>query len=208
MKPFSEEHKNKIRLALIGKKRPPEVKTKISNSLKGKSASFETRLKQSIAGKGRVFSEEHKRKLSEALRGHIGHNKGRKFTEEHKAKIGLAHMREKGSNWKGGIKVLHLQEWRKIHHQKRRAFKKASEGTISVKEWIILKEQYNYTCPACNRKEPNIELTMDHVIPLSRGGKHYIQNIQPLCRKCNGIKHAKTILFSRKILNQAQLIFG
>lgn len=204
---FTEEHKRKISLALKGKKRPPEVVEKYASKLRGRTASPETRLKQSKAGKGRKFTEEHKHKLSEAQRGRQSPMKGKTFTKEHKERIGLAQKGEKGNNWKGGIKVLHLQEWRKIQHQKRRALKKLSKGTISVKEWIALKEAYNYTCPSCRKKEPEIELTMDHIIPISRDGKHCIANIQPLCRECNGKKHAKTILFSRKIINQTQLIF-
>lgn len=38
-------------------------------------------------------------------------------------------------------------------------------------------------------------LTPDHVVPLSRGGTNYIDNIQPLCGPCNSQKHAKTIDF-------------
>ena len=35
--------------------------------------------------------------------------------------------------------------------------------------------------------------TMDHIVPLSRDGKHEIGNILFACRSCNSSKHAKTI---------------
>ena len=74
-----------------------------------------------------------------------------------------------------------------------RARKKGNGGKITAKEWLWLKEFYDFTCLACERKEPEIELTLDHVIPLKLGGKNSIDNAQPLCRSCNCIKHAKHI---------------
>ena len=34
----------------------------------------------------------------------------------------------------------------------------------------------------------------DHVIPLSRGGRHSIGNLLPACQDCNQQKHAKTVM--------------
>jgi hypothetical protein len=52
---------------------------------------------------------------------------------------------------------------------------------------------YNHTCLCCGRQEPEIALTIDHVVPLSKGGAHDISNIQPLCGSCNTSKYNKTI---------------
>jgi 5-methylcytosine-specific restriction endonuclease McrA len=32
------------------------------------------------------------------------------------------------------------------------------------------------------------EATLDHVVPLGRGGRHVLSNVQLLCRKCNSEK--------------------
>ena len=62
----SEETKEKIRQANLGKQRPQWIYDKIAASNRGKKASAETRAKQSAARKGRKCTEEHKRKVSEA----------------------------------------------------------------------------------------------------------------------------------------------
>ena len=40
-------------------------------------------------------------------------------------------------------------------------------------------------CHFCGRKFPPRELTMEHIVPLMRGGLSVRQNIVPACRKCN-----------------------
>ena len=41
------------------------------------------------------------------------------------------------------------------------------------------------TCWYCGRKVGFKNLTMDHVIPLSRGGRSTRDNLVPCCRPCN-----------------------
>jgi len=72
---------------------------------------------------------------------------------------------------------------------------KNAEGSHTFGEWELLKKQYGYRCPACGKKEPEIKLTEDHIIPLSKGGSDYIENIQPLCRSCNSKKHTKIVKY-------------
>jgi len=41
------------------------------------------------------------------------------------------------------------------------------------------------TCHYCHRTFPPAELTMDHIIPISRGGKSTKGNIVTCCKECN-----------------------
>jgi len=75
----------------------------------------------------------------------------------------------------------------------RRFRKKNNEGYFTTKEWEDLKKEHNHTCLCCKKKEPKIKLVPDHVIPLSKSGNNYIQNIQPLCERCNSIKWSKIV---------------
>jgi len=43
-------------------------------------------------------------------------------------------------------------------------------------------------CYFCGRKVPPKELTMDHIVPLIRGGKSAKGNLVPACKECNSKK--------------------
>lgn len=86
--------------------------------------------------------------------------------------------------------AVHPERMRKST-RKYRARKLGNGGTITAKEERWLKEFYDFTCLCCGRKEPEIKLTLDHVIPLKLGGRNTIDNAQPLCQSCNSKKHIK-----------------
>ena len=45
-------------------------------------------------------------------------------------------------------------------------------------------------CYYCHREVGREQLTMDHVVPLSRGGKSKKGNIVPACKECNNKKRS------------------
>ncbi len=40
-------------------------------------------------------------------------------------------------------------------------------------------------CQYCGRATPAGELTMDHIVPLARGGRSTRGNVAPCCKECN-----------------------
>ncbi len=110
--------------------------------------------------------------------------------------------------WKGGMTLAQShKKWiqahpENVHHyrQVRRARHNNATGAYSLGEWLALKRAYLYTCPACARTEPDIKLTVDHIVPLSRGGSNFISNIQPLCSDCNTKKWAHTMRFDSSLI--------
>ena|ERR1022692_1074074 len=91
-----------------------------------------------------------------------------------------------------------FSEVKRAQWVRRRALKRNAEGDYTPLEWEQLCIQHNHTCLCCGRGEPEIKLTVDHVIPLSKGGSNYIGNIQPLCLSCNSSKQSKTIDYRMK----------
>lgn len=61
-----------------------------------------------------------------------------------------------------------------------------SAMTSDLREAI--KQRDHYTCCICGNSvynEPNLLLEVDHIIPVSRGGKTEADNLQTLCWRCN-----------------------
>ena len=44
------------------------------------------------------------------------------------------------------------------------------------------------TCHYCGRRFSSDELTMDHIVPIIRGGKSTKGNVAPVCKECNSKK--------------------
>ncbi len=146
-------------------------------------------------------SEETKEKISKS---HLGQNtwsKGRKPSEETRKKLRLA-MKKRIAEGKhnfyidGRTSNRAYINWRA---HKNHRLKRSAEGNHTFGDWVNLKARYNWTCPCCKKKEPDIKLAEDHIVPLTKGGSNNIENIQPLCKSCNSkknnwfiIKYSKT----------------
>jgi 5-methylcytosine-specific restriction endonuclease McrA len=72
--------------------------------------------------------------------------------------------------------VIRLLEFRRIPYQTR---------ALSRKN-VLLRDRY--TCQFCGRVMPAHELTLDHVIPRSRGGHTDWDNLVACCHRCNNLK--------------------
>ena len=81
-------------------------------------------------------------------------------------------------------------------HQRRASSR--LEEAITFEEWNSLKERFGNSCLCCGKREPEISLTMDHVVPLSKGGLTTADNIQPLCKPCNSTKGTRDTDFRRR----------
>ena len=50
----------------------------------------------------------------------------------------------------------------------------------------------HYTCQYCGRQPPRKDLTVDHILPRSRGGHTAWENVVTACQRCNGRKGNRT----------------
>src|SRR5205823_1450409 len=62
-------------------------------------------------------------------------------------------------------------------------------GPLSADTWQDILKQYERLCAYCGASGP---LTIDHRVPLSRGGRNSKDNIKPACRSCNSKKATRS----------------
>lgn len=161
----------------------------------GRKTSEETKKKISLIKKGKVpykMTEKTKKAMSLARLGNKNpaYKDGRSYDKDYSKKKALdyrhrhlEHSREKTREYQRNNLAKFAE-----YARKRRLLKLKCGGFHTIEEWEMLKVQYNFTCPCCGLKEPEIKLTVDHIISLSKGGSDNIENIQPLCGPCNAAK--------------------
>ena len=131
---------------------------------------------------------------------------GKKWRKKHKKELVIKKRKYSSLESTKHRKLENRRDWRKRNPDKWRAYDKrrqlrrrsrkvGSGGSHTTGQWVALKKQFNHCCAMCGMQEPFIDqfypyLTEDHVIPLSKGGSNGIDNIQPLCHRCNSKKGA------------------
>lgn len=83
---------------------------------------------------------------------------------------------------------------RTIGHRRRCAKMAASVSDLTSEQWARILKNQKYRCNICHKKfAVKRPATMDHIIPLSKGGDFTSSNVQALCLSCNSSKNAKVL---------------
>ncbi len=116
------------------------------------------------------YANRHPNRLKEAQRHYRQSPKGRAKTAERNA-----------------------TELYKLAHRLRESFYRSRRhgyepigGRLSAEDWEAVLYLYSHRCAYCGAED--CELTVDHVVPISRGGDHDIDNVVPACGSCNSSK--------------------
>ncbi len=64
--------------------------------------------------------------------------------------------------------------------------------------WDVLSRDA-FACRYCGRRAPDVELVIDHVIPVVEGGTDAPSNLAAACSECNAGKGRKTLLLSDRL---------
>ena len=69
-------------------------------------------------------------------------------------------------------------------------FRKIKQRVKFSRQNVLARDRWK--CQYCGRKKPTPELTYDHVVPRSQGGKTCWENIVTACQDCNARKANRT----------------
>jgi len=143
--------------------------------------------------------EKHILKCSIYRNNHLEEEKAnhKRYKELHRDKVN-EHNREyakknRSVSNKAQNKWLNSHVEKRIeYNNKRRAYVSNAPGRgVTSDDWLQVTNKYGNKCLACGSVTKR--LTLDHVVPISLGGAHDPDNIQPLCKPCNSSKGVKTI---------------
>lgn len=104
------------------------------------------------------------------------------------------------------------RQWRKENRHRRRTQQDRRADLIEShpdfrpfghQEWERMLRRLDYSCAYCGAR--GIALHQDHVVPLTRGGRHAIANILPACQPCNSSKYTYFLSEWRLLKQKAAL---
>lgn len=132
--------------------------------------------------KGKSWPESVKRRISESRKGMSAWNKGQSWNEEVRSKISKSRTGKtawnKGLKWPQSIKKkisrskLAMTLDLKPFYERNRPSKRLSTLVLS---------RDGYKCVMCGKTAKETVLEVDHIIPVSKGGKTILDNLQTLC---------------------------
>lgn len=153
-----------------------------------------------------VISDERRREINEYQKARIAAlaAKGikRVRTPEQKAKLSAANAarylrkKEEIKAYVRKHKKEHPELYKTIEYARRakkRGTAYSSDQSLIVKwerEW---RKKRRVRCNWCRGSFSPKKCHLDHVTPLSKGGKHSIENVCISCQPCNNQKHAKSL---------------
>jgi 5-methylcytosine-specific restriction endonuclease McrA len=155
-------------------KHPERVKAK-------KKAEY-IRNKARIQQRGKAYRAKNKEKLKQSMQAwyqsHLDHVKAYR-------KINRARDRaQENAHHRAHPELVAAKDAKRRMREQAAAMQR-----ITRQQWDWLKAFYGQRCAYCGIKPKR--LTMDHIIPLARGGTHTLENLIPACKSCNSRKNMK-----------------
>ncbi|KKN44964.1 hypothetical protein LCGC14_0687850 [marine sediment metagenome] len=70
-----------------------------------------------------------------------------------------------------------------IDYQKKENKNKRDTIPPAIRFKVLKRDRH--TCTGCGARAPDVELEVDHIVPVSKGGTDELSNLRTLCKDCN-----------------------
>jgi rubredoxin len=198
-KKYNKENSEKI------SKRNKLYREKNSDVIKKRKKEYYDANAPMLNQKSKEFRLSHQEELSEYRKEYYKKNrdvileKCKKYREDHpdeKKARGKQYYLDNSEDIKAYQKWYSKTPRGKIvasrHDHRRRDRTKRVPNTLTLEEWEFIVASQNNRCSICGREfVKELPPTRDHIIPLAKGGGLTFDNVQALCRSCNGKKQDK-----------------
>lgn len=178
------------------------VKRRYQQSEKGKATARAREERPDVRERRRVFSaseqgQANKAKYEATEKGQAKRRElSRRYgmTEKGKAAAAARHQATKDDPTRREQRRAANQRYRKGPKGKALAYRQyakrkiavlTTENPLTAEEWAEILLAHEHRCRYCQKQT---KLTVDHVIPLSKGGEHTKENVVPACQSCNSKK--------------------
>ena len=125
------------------------------------------------------------------------HKTAKEYRDKNKEKISIINKKYHKENPE--VQRRATSKWCKNHrdaanlynHNRRVKMYNSGGDGISIKQREELMSSYLNRCAYCGKTG---KLEIDHIVPISNGGEHSINNAVPACRHCNSVKNNRSLL--------------
>jgi 5-methylcytosine-specific restriction endonuclease McrA len=141
------------------------------------------------AARTAAYYRANRESLAEKQKARYEVNRDERLTKRRKSRIVNADREREQQQRQYWGNVEHQRERAKVSANKRRAL---TVGDLTTDQWYEVLEEFDNCCAYCQARD--VSLAIEHVVPLSRGGRHTKGNVVPACKSCNSSKGAKSLL--------------
>lgn len=146
--------------------------------------------KERLSAQKKVYVEANKEKVKAYQKKWRQNNKQRLLEKDRRNYI---ERKEHYDNYRVEWRAKNRLKWNGYRSARRIREKENGIFFITQKEYRKLERDPCFYCGSFDNP------TLDHVIPVVRGGKHSIGNLVVACKSCNSRKSKKTIMEWRKL---------
>lgn len=84
-----------------------------------------------------------------------------------------------------GSDYLNACSIRDINYSSRKDTQKRTRSEMTLKLRYTILKRDNFCCVMCGRRPPDVDLCVDHITPVAKGGSNSEKNLRTLCTDCN-----------------------